>query len=149
MPGSVEALFIRPEKGGPIEGVPSVAALPGQGLVGDHAFSAEGPVEREGRDLTLIEAEALEWLAAEHGIELAQWEPRRNVVTRGIGLNDLVGRRFTVGDVECFGRLLNEPCRILEERTKPGVLKALVHRGGLRADIVAGGEIRVGDPLVA
>lgn len=147
--GRVTAIYLRPEKGGPVAQVDAVRAAARQGLEGDHHFAGDGPVEREGRDLTLIEAEALEWLAAQRGIELEEWEPRRNVVTRGVRLNDLVGERFTVGEVECVGRLLCEPCNTLEQRTQPGVLKGLVHRGGLRADILGGGRIQVGDVIRA
>ena len=74
-------------------------------------------------------------------------EARRNLVTRGIGLNDLVGRRFTVGEIECVGDRLCDPCSHLEKMTKPGVLKGLVNRGGLRANIVRGGRIAVGDEV--
>ena len=78
---------------------------------------------------------------------------RRNVVTRGIDLNALVGRRFTIGDVECFGQRLCEPCahleRLITAAGKPGVLRALIHKGGLRADLLSDGEIRVGSSIVA
>jgi MOSC domain-containing protein YiiM len=120
--------------------------LPGQGPRGDRYFS-ERPKEREGKDLTLIEAEALEAMAAETGIEISAAEARRNVLTRGIGLNDLVGRRFRVGEVECEGVMLNEPCAHLQSLTKPGVLKGLVRRGGLRANVLRGGTIAVGDSV--
>jgi MOSC domain-containing protein YiiM len=80
-------------------------------------------------------------------IELSHEASRRNVLTRGIDLNALVGRRFTVGGVECEGTELCEPCNTLAKLTERGVLRGLVHRGGLRADIVAGGEIAVGDPV--
>ena len=86
-------------------------------------------------------------LALDTGIELTPAETRRNVLTRGVALNDLVGRRFTVGEVECVGRRLCDPCSHLEKLTQPGVLKGLVDRGGLRADIVRGGTIRAGDEL--
>ena len=79
---------------------------------------------------------------------LAPGEARRNVVTRGIDLNALVGRRFRVGDAECVGRRLCEPCAHLQRLTHPGILRDLVHRGGLRADILEGGAIRVGDTVV-
>jgi MOSC domain-containing protein YiiM len=78
----------------------------------------------------------------------APQDARRNVVTRGIDLNALVGRRFTVGDVECIGRRLCEPCAHLE-RLSPGTLRPLVHRGGLRADLLGDGTIHVGDPVSA
>ena len=96
----------------------------------------------------MIEAEALEALAAD-GVEVTWEEARRNVVTRGIALNALVGRRFRIGTVECVGRRLAEPCSHLQRLAPPGTLRGLVHRGGLRADILGGGMVRVGDPVVA
>jgi MOSC domain-containing protein YiiM len=148
---SVEGIYIAAAAEAETRPVASVRAVPGQGLEGDRYFAGDGTFFEErkpGQDLTLIEAEALEGLAREHGIELAPGEARRNVVTRGIGLNDLVGRRFRVGAVECVGNRLCDPCSHLEKITKPGVLKGLVRRGGLRADIVGGGDISVGDEVV-
>jgi MOSC domain-containing protein YiiM len=148
MPGRVEEINIAAELEGRPEPVRAVDALAGQGLRGDRYF-ADDPNENreEGRDLTLIQAEALEGLLEEHGIELSAAESRRNVLTRGIDLNALVGERFTVGEVECVGVELCEPCDHLQSLTKPGVLRGLVHRGGLRADIVRGGRIAVGDAV--
>jgi MOSC domain-containing protein YiiM len=102
----------------------------------------------ESRDLTLVEAEALEGLREDTGIEVSPAEVRRQVLTRGIRLNDLVGERFKVGEVECVGQELCEPCNHLQGLTYPGVLRGLVHRGGLRADIVSGGRIAVGDEVM-
>ena len=110
------------------------------GVVGDY---------HHGRgNLTLVAAEALEGLRADTGIELSPAEVRRQVLTSGIRLNDLVGRRFAVGEVECVGTELCEPCAKLQRLTQPGVLRGLVHRGGLRADVVREGRIAVGDPVV-
>ena len=146
MAGTVEQINISPEKERLPEPVGSVEVLPGQGPRGDRYFS-EDPKERKGKDLTLIEAEALEGLRQDTGIEISAAEARRNVLTRGIGLNDLVGKRFRVGEVECEGVELNEPCAHLESLTQPGVLRGLVHRGGLRANVLRGGTIAVGDPV--
>jgi hypothetical protein len=148
--GSVEAIFIAAEAEAEPQPVEAAAAVAGRGLEGDRYFVGSGTFFEErktGQDLTLIEAEAVEGLAAETGIELGPGESRRNVVTRGIGLNDLVERRFAVGDVECIGRRLCDPCSHLEGLTHHGVLKGLVNRGGLRADIVTGGRIAVGDEV--
>ena len=148
--GRVESIHIAAEIAGPVEPVERVSALAGRGLEGDRKFAAAGDPSHapgEGRDLTLIEAEALEGVSSDHGIELAPGESRRQVTTRGIGLNELVGRRFRVGSVEAVGVEPCDPCRHLERLTQPGVLKALVNRGGLRADIVEGGEIAVGDEV--
>ena len=111
-----------------------------EGMVGDRYA--------ESRDITLIEAEALEGLLIDTGIQLSPAEVRRQVLTRGIRLNDLVGERFAVGGVECVGQELCEPCNHLQGLTYPGVLRGMVHRGGLRADIVSGGRIAVGDEIV-
>jgi MOSC domain-containing protein YiiM len=129
--------------------VKRVRAVEAQGLVGDRKFSPDPRrADERDRDLTLIAAEALEALFAETGIELSAAESRRNVLTRGIDLNALVGRRFRVGEVECEGIELCEPCSHLEGLTKPGVLRGLVRRGGLRAAIHRDGEIAVGDAVV-
>jgi MOSC domain-containing protein YiiM len=146
MAGRIEQIAITPAPEALPQPVGSVEVLPRQGPVGDRKF-APAPVERKGKDLTLIEAEALEALESETGIELSHQESRRNLLTRGVRLNELVGRRFRVGEVECVGVTLNEPCAHLESLTQPGVLKGLVHRGGLRADVVRGGTISVGDEV--
>jgi MOSC domain-containing protein YiiM len=147
MPGTVEQIVIRTVRDELPTSVESAEARAGQGLDGDCYFASE-PAERKGKDLTLIEAEALEALARETGIRLTHVESRRNVLTRGVRLNDLVGKRFRLGGAECVGVLLNEPCAHLEGLTQPGVLRGLVHRGGLRANVVASGTIAVGDELV-
>jgi hypothetical protein len=146
--GIVDSIFVAAAAGAPPAPVPHANAVPGRGLEGDRYFAGDGTFFEErksGQDLTLIEAEAIEGLAREDGIELGPGESRRNVVTRGIGLNDLVGRRFAVGEVECVGQRLCDPCSHLEKATQAGVLKGLVNRGGLRADVVSGGRISVGD----
>ena len=102
-----------------------------------------------GTALTLIAAEAVEAMEREHGISIEPRESRRNVVTRGIDVNALVGKRFRIGEVECEGVELCEPCTTLEGMTKPGVIKGLAHRGGLNADILSDGAINVGDAVVA
>jgi MOSC domain-containing protein YiiM len=132
------------------EPVARVRAVPGRGLEGDRNYYAgDGTQPERDRELTLIATEALDELAAEHGIELTAAESRRNVATRGVDLNGLEGRRFRVGDVECEGIELCEPCNHLQGLTKPGVLRGLVHRGGLRAAILSEGEIAVGDAVAA
>ena len=119
--------------------VPSVSAIAGRGLEGDRHFYAQGA--EPGDALTLIEAEAL----SDVGLTGAQ--SRRQVVVRGVRLNDLVGKRFLVGDVECLGVRLCEPCVHLQAMTRPGIIKDLIHRGGLNADILTDGRISVGDPV--
>jgi MOSC domain-containing protein YiiM len=148
--GAVEAIFIAEQAGERPHPVDEGDLIPGRGLRGDRYFAGEGEfsrVEGSGRDLTLIEAEAIEGLAAENGIEIDPEEARRNVLTRGIDLNALVGRRFLVGGVECRGDRLCDPCNHLQKLTQPGVLRGLANRGGLRADVLSEGTIRVGDPV--
>lgn len=147
MTGRVEGIYISPKKGELPEPVESVRAVAGRGLEGNrYFFDGNAPA---GQALTLIAAEAVEALEQEHGISLEPRETRRNVVTRGIDVNELVGKRFHVGDVECLGVELCEPCTTLQGMTKPGVIKGLAHRGGLNADILSDGDINVGDAVVA
>jgi MOSC domain-containing protein YiiM len=130
----------------------SIEAIADRGLAGDRYAVAAGTysgrrLDDAQRAITFIEQEALDAVRVEHGIELGGHETRRNIVTRGIALNDLVGRRFRVGEVELLGVDLAVPCAYLESLTRPGVLRALVDRGGVRAEIVVGGTITVGDEI--
>lgn len=146
MAGQVEGIYISTEHGELPEPVASVNAVAGRGLEGNRYFFDQAP---PGQAITLIAAEAVEAMEREHGISIEPRESRRNVVTRGVDVNDLVGKRFRVGEVECLGVELCEPCTTLEGMTKPGVIKGLVHRGGLNADILTDGSINVGDAVVA
>lgn len=149
--GTVEMIALAAEAEAPMEVVPSVEAVEGCGLKGDRYEHGEGTFSDpngRGYDLTLVEAEALEELA-KSGVDLAPAEARRNIVVRGVALDDLIGRRFRVGEVECYGQRRCEPCAHLERLTRPGVLRGLVHRGGLRADVLTSGEIHTGDPVEA
>jgi MOSC domain-containing protein YiiM len=143
--GEVVAIAIAARKGDLSAGVERVRAVAGRGLEGEYHFCDE--IE-PGAAITLIAEEALDGLSADTGIELSHAASRRNVLTRGVDLNALVGRRFRVGAVECEGVELCEPCLQLARMNDDfGVLRGLVHRGGLRADIVTGGEIAVGDAV--
>jgi MOSC domain-containing protein YiiM len=144
--GVVEQIVISPEPHVLPEPTARVELVAGQGPRGDRKFAPK-PMRRKGKDLTLIEVEALEALRTETGIELSHQESRRNVLTRGIRLNELVGRRFRVGEVVCEGVVLNEPCTHLEGLTYPGVLAGLENRGGLRANVLSRGTIAVGDKV--
>jgi MOSC domain-containing protein YiiM len=153
--GRVEAIVIAGEAEAPMIRVDRAIARADRGLEGDRYFEKRGTFSNahgRGYDLTLIEAEALDGLELAAG-PLAPEEARRNVLTRGIDLNALVGKRFTIGEVECLGQRLCEPCAHLERLTasqgKPGTLRALIHKGGLRADLLTDGEIRVGDDITA
>jgi MOSC domain-containing protein YiiM len=148
--GQVAAIALAEQAEGPMRRVDRARAKAGRGLAGDRYAAKAGTFTpavdtARGYDLTLIEAEVLDELALPDGGALGYADARRNVVTRGIDLNGLVGRRFRVGGVECVGQRLCEPCAHLERLTTRGVLRALIHRGGLRADVLTDGEIRVGD----
>jgi MOSC domain-containing protein YiiM len=137
--GAVEGITLVLNKAGDTRAVDAVEATAGRGLEGDYHLN-----------LTLIASEALDGLRADTGIELSGETSRRNVLTSGIDLNALVGRRFRVGSVEAVGVELAEPCTKLRRLSgEPGVLRGLVHRGGLRADVVEGGRIAVGDAVEA
>jgi MOSC domain-containing protein YiiM len=137
----VEAIHLGAARKPELWTVESVQAVAGKGLEGDRHFHADGAPS--GQALTLVAAEVVEEVGLRAG------ETRRQVTVRDVDVNALVGRRFRVGEVECFGVELCEPCRHLEEMTHPGIIKELTHRAGINADILVGGVIRVGDPVVA
>jgi hypothetical protein len=141
--GSVAAILTAPDAEAPLARVQEVEAVAGRGLKGDRYFDGRGTFSGPGHgyELTLVEAEVLD------SLDLPWEQARRNVVTHGVALNGLVGRRFTVGPVECIGRRLAEPCAHLEKLARPRLLRPLVHRAGLRADILAGGTISIGDEV--
>ena len=143
MQGHVVSINIATENSGPMQAVPEIRAVAGKGLEGDRYFASDK--EGGGRHATLIELEAIEALEREHGLKLSPGDARRNIVTRGVAINDLLGREFLVGAVRMLGVKLSEPCAHLASLTDEKVLKGLVHRGGLRADILSDGMIRPGD----
>ena len=147
MTGRVESIFITQEHGELPAPVERVRARTGGGLEGNRYYWEEGDAP-SGRAVTLIAAEAVEAVTREGEIVIEPAATRRNLLTRGIDVNELVGKRFRIGNVECEGVELCEPCQHLESMTQPGVIKALVHRGGLNADILSDGEISVGDAVV-
>jgi hypothetical protein len=147
--GQVEGIYVAPSATAAMESV-SEARATADGLVGDRYGAGEGTFsdgQSPGSALTLVESEALAAVHLADGSLLAPAQARRNVVTHGISLNDLVGRHFRVGELECYGQRLCEPCAHWQRLTQPGVLRGFVHRGGLRADILGPGVIRVGDPV--
>lgn len=144
--GVVEQIVIRATAGAEATLPQRASADAGRGLRGDRYFNGEGTYFKDGKDgqdLTLIDAEVLELV----GLSGAQ--AGRNLVTRGIDLGALIGRHFRIGAVECFGARDCPPCALLQRRTRPGVLRALADCGGLRADVLVGGEIVVGDVITA
>lgn len=145
--GIVESIYIASAAAAPTKAVEAVLAIPQVGLEGDRYALKQGTFYKPDpdRELTLIEAEAIDALGREYGIELAAGDARRNLVTRGVALNHLVGREFTIGDVRIRGIRLCEPCGHLQKVTGKPVIKGLIHRGGLRAQILCEGLIHAGD----
>ena len=149
--GTLTGIFIASSAEAAMVSVSEIRAIPGRGLEGDRYFRAEGTFSRghePDSELTLIEAEAIEAFAREHSLVLEPADPRRNLVTHGVALNDLVGREFVIGEVRVLGHGLCEPCKHLQQLTgQPAILKGLLHRAGLRAQIMAEGTLRVGDAI--
>jgi hypothetical protein len=148
-PGRVVAIYIAAKAEELPHAVERVRVLPGRGLDGDRYAAGIGTFsDRKGRrDISLIESEAIEAFERESRISLSAAESRRNVLTRGVRLNDLVGHEFRVGEVRMHGLRLCEPCTHLVRLTHPQTLRGLVHRGGLYAAILSEGELAVGDPI--
>ncbi|MFQ5765870.1 MAG: MOSC domain-containing protein [Rhodospirillales bacterium] len=147
--GTVESLHVATEKSAPMATVENVHAVPGRGLEGDRYFLGTGTYSdkpEEGRQVTLFESETLEALKRDLDIDLAPHETRRNVLTRSVPLNHLVGRRFLLGGVLVEGTRLNLPCRYLQDLLGiEGLFKGLIHRSGLNCKILTEGTIRAGD----
>ena len=145
--GTVVSIHIAPAASAAMQSLAEVRAVPGRGLEGDRYFAGLGTFSASpsvgGRDITLIEIESVEAL----GMDLSAADTRRNVVTSGVPLNHLVNREFRVGTVLMRGTRLCEPCSHLEKLTQPGVVNELIHRGGLRAQILSEGVIRAGDAV--
>jgi MOSC domain-containing protein YiiM len=148
--GILDAIYITATNGGAMQSVSQVHAVPGRGLEGDRYFLAPGVLPKDNkvdRQITLIEIEAIEALCQDRGIAVFPADIRRNLVLRGARLNELVDKEFKVGEVALRGIRLCEPCQYLAKKTQPEVLPGLLHRGGLRAEILSEGMIRVGDAL--
>jgi MOSC domain-containing protein YiiM len=149
--GIVVEIYLAPGAGQALSAVDQVRALVGRGLEGDRYALGLGSFSRwpgAGRAVTLIAQEAVEALLAETGLDVAQGRSRRNIVTRGVNLNALVGRSFRIGGARFRGDRLAEPCGYLERRIGPGLVTALRGRGGLRADVLEEGIVRVGDAVI-
>ena len=146
----IERIFTRPKAGGPQVTHQSVRVVAGAGIDGDRYFGAE---DEPGQNITFVEAEEIERFAAECPRQPDLSATGRNVVTRGVRLNELVGREFSVGPVRFRGVALCEPCLGLGEAlsspklTPAEVVKRWIHRGGLRADVLSSGELAVGAEL--
>ena len=149
--GIVEAIHIVTESGADPEPRQSVTAIAAHGLEGSHYATMCAPdITPRHKQVTLIEMESIEAIRRESDISIDVRFSRRNIAVRGVALNHLVDRNFHVGDVELRGVELCEPCKGLERMTDTrGICAALVHRGGLRAEVIHGGTIAVGDALTA
>lgn len=143
--GKVISINITSVAEGPMQSRDEVRAIPGRGLEGDRYFDHQE--KRPDRELTLVEAEAIEALRSEFKVDFDLSGTRRNVITRGVPLNHLVGKEFWIGDVKARGIRLCEPCAHLQRLSHPKVLPGLIHRGGLRAQILSEGMIRVGQSI--
>jgi MOSC domain-containing protein YiiM len=149
-PGRVASLHIAQCAGAEMQTVERARMVSGRGIEGDRYFNGGGTYSHRagtGRQITLIENEALEALQRDYGITIAPALARRNVLTIGVPLNHLVGREFRVGEVRLRGMRLCDPCSHLERLSVPGMRRGLVHRGGLRADILSDGIVCVGDSI--
>jgi MOSC domain-containing protein YiiM len=157
--GTVISIHIAPGASAPMQSITEVRAFPGRGLEGDRYFAGTGFYSKTsshgGREVTLIEIETVEALfhgvpdaAGERlGMKLTAADTRRNIATSGVPLNHLVDHEFRVGAVLMRGTRLCEPCKHLEDLTQHGVMSGLIHRGGLRAQILSEGVIRIGDAI--
>jgi MOSC domain-containing protein YiiM len=151
-PGEVVSIHVASEAEAGLRSLQEAHAVAGRGLEGDRYFDKKGTYSRHqgpDRQLTLIEGEALEALGRDYNTELDPGDARRNIVTRGVPLNHLVGRTFQVGEVTLRGIRLCEPCGHLAGLVQVEVVPGLIHRGGLRAEVLTTGTIRVGDTLEA
>ena len=152
MPGEVIAIHIAQAASEPMQALQTAMAFAGSGLDGDRyrngvGFYSQVATDPGARELTLIAEEALAEVTAETGIQIPLHEHRRNITTRGIDVDALLGKQFRIGDVICEGVRACPPCNHLDELTGKPLLKPLAHRGGLRARIVTGGEVRLGDRI--
>jgi MOSC domain-containing protein YiiM len=147
--GTVVSINIAPSAESPMVSVEEARAVPGRGLEGDRYFFRRGTFYKPqpDRELTLIEAEAIEAMKHELNVDYGLSDSRRNVVTRGVPLNHLVGKEFWIGEVKARGLKLCEPCSHLQKLSHEKVLPGLVHRGGLRAQILTEGTIKVGQTI--
>ncbi|MBI4570710.1 MAG: MOSC domain-containing protein [Chloroflexi bacterium] len=153
--GRVIAISITPKGSEPMVSIQEVRAVAGRGLEGDRYFSKQGTFTENpnttGRQVTLIEAEAIEALERDYGVKIEPTDARRNIVTSGVPLNHLIDKEFRVGGVRMLGVRLDEPCNhmasLVDETQKDKIRLGLMHRGGLRADILSDGVIRVGDAV--
>jgi MOSC domain-containing protein YiiM len=148
--GKVEGIFIAANPGEPTVFVGQAHAIPGMGIEGDRYFRQPGidnSQQKPGREITLVEMEAIEAMQVEDGIKITPDQTRRNIITRGVSLNDLVGRVFYIGSIQLRGVRLCQPCQYLANRTDQRILRSMTQRGGLRAEILSEGIIHLNDEI--
>jgi MOSC domain-containing protein YiiM len=149
--GKVIGIYIAEIRGGDTVAVEQVKVVPGKGIEGDRYFDyMNNPSidHKPGKEITLIESEMLESMDINDGIKLLPNQTRRNLLTSGISLNDLVGKTFFIGDIKLQGIRLCEPCQYLADRTDQRILTSMVHKGGLRSDILSEGIIHINDDII-
>ncbi len=147
--GKVVGIYIAPQRGEPTIFVEQVHVVPGRGIEGDrffHTRTEEDESVKPGTEITLMELEAIEAMHQD-GVRISADQTRRNIITSGILLNELVGKSFTVGTIRLRGIRLCEPCDYLADRTDQRIKQSMTHRGGLRADILTDGLIHLNDPI--
>lgn len=147
MVARVARIFIGPEESGPIREVEEVEAIADKGLKGDRYFDDTGDAHDPTLEVTLFSAEGLEAGRAESGLDITPEEMRRNLMTEGVTLSDLLGRPFSAGEVVFEGLEQNPPCAHLQRLAGKPLLKPMIEHGGIRARIVQGGTIRAGDEI--
>jgi MOSC domain-containing protein YiiM len=148
--GTIISIHVAKTGGAPMESITHAFVVAGRGLQGDRYYEGLGTYSihpGSGREVTLIESEAIEALKRDYDVDIEAAQARRNIVTRAVALNHLVGREFTVGEARLRGTRLCDPCAHLESLSARRTSRGLIHRGGLRADVVSGGIIRVGDSV--
>jgi MOSC domain-containing protein YiiM len=148
--GKVVGIYIARTQGDQTVNVDRIHVVPGMGIEGDRYFKKRTEVEgqsKTGREITMIELEAIDSMRLNDGIQITPQETRRNIVTNGIPLNELAGHIFFIGEIKLRGVRLCEPCQYLANKTDPRILHAMVHRGGLRADILTEGDIHINDSI--
>jgi len=153
MNGIVKSILLAKDAGGAIISVQSAELQAGKGIVGDRYYSSQGTFSEILQDLpefelTLIEQEQIDYFNQLTGFHYSGIDFRRNIVTTGIRLNDLVDKEFSIGKVKLRGIRLCEPCAHLASISGPKVLQHMVHRAGLRTQILSGGDVHISDIII-
>lgn len=147
MTGKVERIYIAPEHGAAVQQINEAVLEQGKGIVGDRYFGLDHEPDKPEPHITLIAEEELAQFLAEHDADLDYGDFRRNIITLGINLNELVEKEFTVGGLRLRGSELCEPCATLARTVHQKILPGLVHKAGIRAAILESGTIHPGDDI--